>query len=155
MCELFIASVHTLGVEANGEAPLFITHLGHTKIFFFLLVAACTAPPPQPLYFITGKASDTSDACYALRFADQLMFWFVLVQYLVGFFNTLFAPFFTFWLTSLFCYVMKCAEAIIQCALCPIKRLVQQPLLIILFNLVLTSNLHFHIELQYISPLWT
>lgn len=89
MCELFIASVHTLGVEANGEAPLFITHLGHTKIFFFLLVAACTAPPlptpppPPPLYFITGKTSDTSDACYALRLTDQLMFWFVLVQYLV------------------------------------------------------------------------
>lgn len=50
---------------------------------------------------------------------------------------------------------MKCAEAIIQCALFPIKRLVQQAVLIILFNLAVTSNLHFHIQLQYISPLWT
>lgn len=35
VCELFIASLHTLGMAANGEALLFITHLGHTKIFFF------------------------------------------------------------------------------------------------------------------------
>lgn len=50
VCELFIASLHTLGMAANGEALVFITHSGHTKIFFFFWLLPFTRfcfPPPS------------------------------------------------------------------------------------------------------------
>lgn len=65
VCELFIASLHTLGMVANGEALLFITHLGHTKIFFFFwfLALQCFVfffflffpPSSHTVYFITSQ----------------------------------------------------------------------------------------------------
>lgn len=61
--------------------------------------------------------------------------------------------------TSLVSYIMKFTEVIIWCALCRIKHVSQQwlcePTLIILFNLVVTSNLHSRIQLQYLGLLRT
>lgn len=144
MCKLFIAPAHTLRVEANGEAPLFITHLGHTKIFFFFpLVAACTvffpfltfflsSPPPQ-LYFITSQNLDSTFSCCTFCLTDQLVFLFLFLfveQDLFFLFEgCCWLPFFLFLhsgLSSSFCYVRERTEAITQCALCPTKRLVQQ-----------------------------
>lgn len=147
MCKLFIAPAHTLGVEANGEAPLFITHLGHTKIFSFSpLVAACTffspfltfflsSPPPQ-LYFVTSQNSDSTFSCCTICLTSQLMCLFLFVeQDLFCFFcrskDVVRFLFFFFLflhsgLSSSLGYVTERTEAITQCALCPTKRLVQQ-----------------------------
>lgn len=149
VCELFIASLHTLGMIANGEALLFITHLGHTKIFLFPLVAGFTvffssSSSSPVVYFITSREIKYHFGSVHIMF-DQLMFGFVhvLVKYVYAFF---FGILFTFQFTSLFYYVMKCTEETIQCALYPIMHRTQQqqlcdPELIILFDLVLTSNL--------------
>lgn len=149
MCKLFIAPAHTLRVEANGEAPLFITHLGHTKIFFFSLwwlpALFFSLPfllsffPLHPHSCILSPARTQTQPFPAAHFCltDQLMFLFLFVeQDSFCFFcrskdvvRFLFFPPFVFLhsgLSSSLCYVTERTEAITQCALYPTKRLVQQ-----------------------------
>lgn len=93
VCELFIASLHTLGMAANGEAPLFITHLGHTKIFFFFLLLPSqgffSRPPSGPSCILLPERTQKKRFGPVHIMSDQLMFGSVLLQY-VQVLNTFF-----------------------------------------------------------------
>lgn len=48
MCTLFIDSLHTLGMSANGEAALFITHLTPKMDIFFAFTPFIR--PQKPIF---------------------------------------------------------------------------------------------------------
>lgn len=76
VCTLFIDSLHTLGMSANGEAALFITHLSHTRNFFLHLHPSFT---PSPHVLIQAR-TQTWVKSWPLRLTDQLIFEFILIH---------------------------------------------------------------------------
>lgn len=79
------ASYSLLHCTHSGWQPMakhcFITHLGHTKIFFFFWWLPLLFFPPLPPVFYYQQELEYQCGQYTLCLTDQLVFGFILVEF--------------------------------------------------------------------------